>query len=77
MDFGSIEGGSSLYSRSNRNYRGWRINLFTKQHKSIPKSVWGDLEKKTMFENLNDLEILINKVINNEDLSNNILVSNL
>ena len=33
-----------------------------------------NLKKKIMFENFNDLEILINLSLNNEDLSNNILV---
>ena len=71
LDFGSIEGGSSLYSRSNGIIEAGGLILQSKQIDS--KSVWGDLEKKIMFENLNDLETLINKVINNEDLSNDIL----
>ena len=39
------------------------------------KNIWADLENKIIFKNFNDLEILIDKLINNEHLSNEILLN--
>ena len=71
LDFGSTEGSSSLYSRSNGIIEAGGLILQSKQIDT--KNIWGDLEKKITFENFNDLEILIKKLINNEHLSNETL----
>ena len=73
LDFGSIEGSSSLYSRSNGIIEAGGLLLQTKQIDS--KNVWGDLDNKIIFKNFNDLEILINRLMNNENLSNKILLN--
>ena len=39
------------------------------------KNIWADLENKIIFKNFNDLEILIDKLINNEHLSNETLLN--
>ena len=73
LDFGSIEGSSSLYSRSNGIIEAGGLLLQTKQIDS--KNVWGDLDNKIIFKNFNDLEILIDRLMNNENLSNKILLN--
>ena len=71
LDFGSAEGSSSLYSRSNGIVEAGGLILQSKQIDSL--DIWGNLEDKITFKNFNDLELIINKLLNNEDLSNNIL----
>ena len=39
------------------------------------KNTWADLENNIIFKNFKDLEILIDKLINNEHLSNDILLN--
>ena len=39
------------------------------------KNIWANLENKIIFKNFNDLEILIDKLINNEHLSNETLLN--
>ena len=73
LDFGSIEGSSSLYSRSNGIIEAGGLLLQTKQIDS--KNIWGDLDNKIIFKNFNDLEILIDRLMNNENLSNKILLN--
>ena len=73
LDFGSIEGSSSLYSRSNAIIEAGGLLLQSKQIDS--ENIWADLENKIIFKNLKDLEILIDKLINNEHLSNGILLN--
>tara|TARA_B100001564_G_scaffold358440_1_gene377115 strand:+ start:456 stop:1448 length:993 start_codon:yes stop_codon:yes gene_type:complete len=73
LDFGSIEGSSSLYSRSNGIIEAGGLLLQSKQIDS--KNIWGDLDNKIMFKNFDDLEILINELMNNENLSNKILLN--
>ena len=71
LDFGSAEGSSSLYSRSNGIIEAGGLLLQSKQ--SDAKNTWGDLEDKIIFKNLNDLEIIIDKLIRDKNLSNEIL----
>ena len=73
LDFGSIEGSSSLYSRSNAIIEAGGLLLQSKQIDS--KNIWADLENKIIFKNFNDLEILIDKLMNNEHLSNGLLLN--
>mgnify|MGYP001242717657 CR=1 FL=1 len=71
LDLGSIEGSSSLYSRSNAIIESGGLILQSKQIDS--KNIWGNLENKIIFQNFNDLEVLINELVNNEYLSNKTL----
>ena len=71
LDFGSAEGSSSLYSRSNGIIEAGGLILQSKQIDS--KNTWGNLENKIIFKNFNELENLINELLNNEQSSNDIL----
>ncbi len=71
LDFGSTEGSSSLYTRSNCIIEAGGLILQSKQIDSI--DIWGNLEKKITFKNYNDLEIKVNKLLNNKNLSKDIL----
>ena len=71
LDFGSAEGSSSLYSRSNGIIEAGGLILQSKQIDST--DIWGNLENRITFKNFNDLEVIINKLLNNKDLSNDIL----
>ena len=71
LDFGSTEGSSSLYSRSNGIIEAGGLILQSRQIDT--KNIWGDLEKKITFKNFNDLEILIKKLMDNVPLSNETL----
>ena len=71
LDFGSAEGSSSLYSRSNGIIEAGGLILQSKQIDS--SNIWGNLENKIIFKNFDDLEVKINKLLNNEGLSNDIL----
>ena len=73
LDFGSTEGSSSLYSRSNGIIEAGGLLLQSKQIDS--KNIWGNLEDKIIFKNFNEIESLINKLINNRLLSNDILLN--
>ncbi len=73
LDFGSAEGSSSLYSRSNGIIEAGGLILQSKQIDSV--DIWGNLENKITFKNFNDLEVLVNKLLYNEDLSNDILLN--
>ena len=73
LDFGSAEGSSSLYSRSNQIIESGGLILQSQQIDF--KDVWKKLENKVLFRNLYDLESLIKKLINNKDLSNQLLLS--
>ncbi|MDA9701811.1 hypothetical protein N9U95_00650 [Candidatus Pelagibacter sp.] len=73
LDFGSAEGSSSLYSRSNGIIEAGGLILQSKQIDS--RDIWGNLESKITFQNFNDLEIIINKLLNNENLSKDILLN--
>ena len=72
IDFGSAEGSSSLYSRSNGIIEAGGLILQSKQIDS--RDIWGNLESKITFKNFDDLEIIINKLLNNENLSKDILL---
>ena len=71
LDFGSAEGSSSLYPRSNGIIEAGGLILQSKQIDSTV--IWGNLENKITFKNYNDLEIIIQKLLNNEHLSEDIL----
>jgi len=73
LDFGSAEGSSSLYSRSNGIIEAGGLILQSKQIDSV--DIWGNLENKITFKNFNDLEVLVNKLLYNEDLSNDVLLN--
>lgn len=73
LDFGSTEGSSSLYSRSNGIIEAGGLLLQSKQIDS--SNIWGNLDNKITFKNFYELEIIIKKLINNEDLSNDILLN--
>ena len=73
LDFGSAEGSSSLYSRSNGIIEAGGLILQSKQIDS--RDIWGNLESKITFRNFDDLEIIINKLFNNENLSKDILLN--
>ncbi len=73
IDFGSAEGSSSLYSRPNGIIEAGGLILQSKQIDST--DIWRNLESKIIFKNFNDLEVIINKLLNNEDLSNDILLN--
>ena len=72
LDFGSAEGSSSLYPRSNGIIEAGGLILQSKQIDSV--DIWGNLENKITFKNYNDLEIIINKLLNNQHLSKDILL---
>tara|TARA_B100000989_G_scaffold297289_2_gene282633 strand:+ start:2003 stop:2995 length:993 start_codon:yes stop_codon:yes gene_type:complete len=72
LDFGSAEGSSSLYSRSNGIIEAGGLILQSKQIDS--KNIWGELENKIIFKNFSDLEALINSYLNDKHLSNDILL---
>ena len=72
IDFGSAEGSSSLYTRSNGIIESGGLILQSKQIDSV--DIWGNLENKITFKNYNDLEIIINKLLNNQHLSKDILL---
>ena len=71
IDFGSSEGSSTLYPRSNSIIEAGGLILQSKQIDS--QDIWGNLEKKITFKNYNDLEIKMDKLLNNEHLSKDIL----
>ena len=71
LDFGSTEGSSSLYPRSNGIIEAGGLLLQSKQIDST--DIWGNLEKKITFKNYNDLEIKMDKLLKNEHLSKDIL----
>jgi len=71
IDFGSAEGSSSLYTRSNGIIESGGLILQSKQIDSM--DIWGSLENKITFKNYNDLEIIIQKLLNNQHLSKDIL----
>ena len=73
LDFGSTEGSSSLYSRSNSIIEAGGLILQSKQIDS--DNIWGDLENKITFKNFENLEFLITKLIDNKNLSSNILLN--
>ena len=60
LDLGSIEGSSSLYSRSNQIIESGGLIIQSRQIDY--DKIWGQLEKKILFRNLKELEILINKL---------------
>ena len=71
LDFGSAEGSSSLYSRSNQIIESGGLILQSKQ--CDYKKVWENIDKQILFDNFPNLENLIGKLLSDEFLSNKIL----
>ncbi len=71
LDFGSAEGSSSLYSRSNQIIESGGLILQSKQ--CDYKKVWENIDKQILFDNFPNLENLIGKLLNDKFLSNKIL----
>ena len=71
LDLGSIEGSSSLYSRSNQIIESGGLIIQAKQVDY--KDKWNKLEKKILFRNFDDLTELINCILNNYSYSNQLL----
>ena len=71
LDFGSAEGSSSLYSRSNQIIESGGLILQSRQ--CDYKSVWENIDKQILFDNFTNLENLINKLLSDNYLSNKIL----
>ena len=71
LDFGSAEGSSSLYSRSNQIIESGGLILQSRQ--CDYKSVWENIDKQILFDNFTNLENLINKLLTDNYLSNKIL----
>lgn len=71
LDLGSIEGSSSLYSRSNQIIEAGGLIVQSKQSDHF--KIWGQLEKKVLFKNLNELKKLMNTMLNDNLYSNQLL----
>ena len=71
LDLGSIEGSSSLYSRSNQIIEAGGLIIQSKQIDSDEK--WNELSNKILFNNFESLEELIRKLMSDKDYSNEIL----
>ena len=71
--FGSAEGSSSLYSRSNQIIESGGLILQSQQIDF--KDIWKKLHNQILFKNLDDLKKLINKLITDLELSSRILVN--
>ena len=71
LDFGSAEGSSSLYSRSNQIIESGGLILQSRQ--CDYKNVWENIDKQILFDNFTNLENLINKLLTDNYLSNKIL----
>lgn len=71
LDFGSAEGSSSLYSRSNQIIESGGLILQSRQ--CDYKNIWENIDKQILFDNFTNLENLINKLLSDNYLSNKIL----
>tara|TARA_A100000164_G_scaffold371583_1_gene399480 strand:+ start:81 stop:1070 length:990 start_codon:yes stop_codon:yes gene_type:complete len=71
LDLGCIEGSSSLYSRANQIIESGGLIIQTNQMDY--KDKWKNLSKKILFKNFRDLDLIINKVINDYDYANKLI----
>lgn len=71
LDLGCIEGSSSLYSRANQIIEAGGLIVQTNQLDC--KEKWNNLNDKILFKNLADLDIIIEKFLNDYEYSNKIL----
>ena len=71
LDLGSMQGSSSLYSRSNQIIEAGGLIIQSRQ--ADYNKIWGKLEKKILFKNLKELTILINKLFNDGSYSKQLL----
>ena len=71
LDLGSMQGSSSLYSRSNQIIEAGGLIIQSRQEDY--NKIWGQLEKKILFKNLKELTMLINKLSNDGSYSKQLL----
>ena len=71
MDLGSIEGSSSLYSRSNQIIESG--GLIIQSFQCDGKKIWKDLHENILFKNLPDLISLLDKLLSDKKYCSNIL----
>ena len=71
LDLGCIEGSSSLYSRSNQIIESGGLIIQATQIDYIDK--WKNIGKKILFRNFHELDLIMYKVINDNDYANVLL----
>ena len=71
LDTGSIEGSSSLYSRANQIIESG--GLIVQSYAFDASEHWKDLKQDLLFKNFDELRNIIDKLINNLELSNILL----
>jgi len=71
IDTGSVEGSSSLYSRSNQIIESGGLIIQSKQIDS--EDIWANLNNDIIFTNLNNLENQINTILKDSYFSNKLL----
>ena len=71
LDLGSIEGSSSLYSRSNQIIESGGLVIQTNQFDY--KKKWNNLNKKILFKNFTHLENVVQKIFTDYEYSNKLL----
>ena len=71
LDLGSIEGSSSLYSRSNQIIEAGGLIIQSQQ--ADYNEVWGGLKEKILFKNLDELNKLMNILLKDNYYSNQLL----
>ena len=71
LDTGSLEGSSSLYSRSNQIIESGGLIIQCAQIDF--KNQWNGLSDKILFTNLKNLDFVIERMLNNDEFSNNTL----
>lgn len=71
LDLGSIEGSSSLYTRSNQIIESGGLILQSEQ--SDYQNIWGGLSHKMIFNNFKKLDFLVNKLLKDNSLCNSLI----
>ena len=71
LDTGSLEGSSSLYSRANKIIESG--GLIVQNYAFDASEHWKDLKQDLLFKNFDELRNIIDKLINNLELSNILL----
>ena len=71
LDTGSVEGSSSLYSRANQIIESG--GLIVQSYAFDASEHWKDLKQDLLFKNFDELRNIIDKLINNLELSNILL----
>jgi hypothetical protein len=70
LDLGSLVGSISLYHRSIQIIEAGGLIIQSKQNDS--KETWGNLHDKLIFNNINEVIILIEKILNDKEYSANL-----